>query len=992
MSKTVFMRGLQMFISDIRACQNKEAEQRRVDKELAKIRAKFGDDKSLSGYDRRKYVWKLLYIYMLGYDIEFGHKQACDLIPLGKYSDKQVGYMACSLLLHENDEFLRLSINAIHLDLTSRNEAFQCLALSFVGNVGGQEMAEALTQDVIKLLTSGATRPLIKKRAALCLLRMLRKTLADAQLLGPETFASTLNSLLEEANMGLLLSSVTLLWGICVRNGSAGYESCQGRVIKIFERLQGNKERDIPPEYLYYGIPSPWLQTKVLRVLQFYGPPSSVQDRTLLGELLQTLINTASSDSLKANLNPNKGNAIHAILFEAIALALHLDDNTELLTNCVSILGRFLSTKEPNIKYLALETLARLALVPEILAAIRHHQATVIGSLKDPDVSIRKRAMDLLFTMCDSSVADEVVSELLKYLTIADLSFREELVLKIAILAEKFAPTVQWYVDVAMQMLERAGDFVSQDIWQRVVQLVTNNEGMQEYAAKNVADVLARGVAHESLVCTAAYLLGEYGRLIQSEKPPMELYRLLYAVFPGASQATKGLLMTAFIKLYLMEPDNAALRKEVLGLFEKHKKLMDSDLQQRATEYLALASNPASAGKFILPMPKWVERESSLLRQLQRTEGGDGEDGGGHSAPAAADAAEAQAAVPAHAPPPATEAFSAQSAPSMPDMLFGGDATPRGAPPPPSSDPFSSLALAHSGPAPRLTPVDLLGDMFADVVSVSAAQPPPQQQPQQQPHPSLPATSTAPPHAPATSNGSQNQTPYNGVAAQPPPAAAAAAAHPAAPRHAQTAAQAPVAAAAVASYSFADDPFGDSSFGPPPPAPAPALPAYDPAVPTGDVRGWHSALLLKDRGVLYEDQYLQVGLQARYASGRGDLMLFLGNKAPDSVTGVSITVAPTPALQVQVGPPPSALAPKQQTQVPIQVGALQPFSEAPAMTLSYTLGSTVMTQQLQLPVLSHKFLVPEPAIAKELFFETWKQYRCEPLQDLPTMMTPPPFE
>lgn len=29
-------------------------------------------------------------------------------------------------------------------------------------------------------------------------------------------------------------------------------------------------------------------------------------------------------------------------------------------------------------------------------------------------------------------------------------------------------------------------------------------------------------------------------------------------------------------------------------------------------------------------------------------------------------------------------------------------------------------------------------------------------------------------------------------------------------------------------------------------------------------------------------------------------MLFLGNKAPDSVTAVSITVAPSPALQVQV--------------------------------------------------------------------------------------------
>jgi AP-2 complex subunit alpha len=37
-----------------------------------------------AGYDKRKYVWKLLYIYMLGYPVEFGHKQAADLIPQPK--------------------------------------------------------------------------------------------------------------------------------------------------------------------------------------------------------------------------------------------------------------------------------------------------------------------------------------------------------------------------------------------------------------------------------------------------------------------------------------------------------------------------------------------------------------------------------------------------------------------------------------------------------------------------------------------------------------------------------------------------------------------------------------------------------------------------------------------------------------------------------------------------------------------------------------------
>lgn len=44
-----------------------------------------------------------------------------------------------------------------------------------------------------------------------------------------------------------------------------GYETCQGRIIKFLERLVRERER-IPPEYQYYGIPSPWLQVGASRV------------------------------------------------------------------------------------------------------------------------------------------------------------------------------------------------------------------------------------------------------------------------------------------------------------------------------------------------------------------------------------------------------------------------------------------------------------------------------------------------------------------------------------------------------------------------------------------------------------------------------------------------------------------------------------------------------------------------------------------------------
>lgn len=45
------MRGLTVFIGDIRNCANKEQEEKCVEKELAKIRKKF-TNKGMSGYDK----------------------------------------------------------------------------------------------------------------------------------------------------------------------------------------------------------------------------------------------------------------------------------------------------------------------------------------------------------------------------------------------------------------------------------------------------------------------------------------------------------------------------------------------------------------------------------------------------------------------------------------------------------------------------------------------------------------------------------------------------------------------------------------------------------------------------------------------------------------------------------------------------------------------------------------------------------------------------
>jgi AP-2 complex subunit alpha len=79
--------------------------------------------------------------------------------------------------------------------------------------------------------------------------------------------------------------------------------------------------------------------------------------------------------------------------------------------------------------------MARLAQADGVTESLKKHQATVLFSLKEEhaDVSVRRRALDLLFVMCDHTNAQEIVGELLAYATSpeADVVLREELVLKV---------------------------------------------------------------------------------------------------------------------------------------------------------------------------------------------------------------------------------------------------------------------------------------------------------------------------------------------------------------------------------------------------------------------------------------------------------------------------------------------------------------------------------------------------------------------------------
>ncbi|XP_002527437.2 AP-2 complex subunit alpha-1 isoform X1 [Ricinus communis] len=606
------MRGLSVFISDIRNCPNKEQERLRVDKELGNIRTRFKNEKGLTPYEKKKYVWKMLYIYMLGYDVDFGHMEAVSLISAPKYPEKQVGYIVTSCLLNENHDFLRLAINTVRNDIIGRNETFQCLALTMVGNIGGREFAESLAADVQKLLISSSCRPLVRKKAALCLLRLYRK---NPDVVNVDGWADRMAQLLDERDLGVLTSSMSLLVAL-VSNNHEAYWSCLPKCVKTLERLARNQ--DIPQEYTYYGIPSPWLQVKTMRALQYFPTIEDPNTRRSLFEVLQRIL--MGTDVVK---NVNKNNAAHAVLFEALALVMHLDAEKEMMSQCVALLGKFIAVREPNIRYLGLENMTRMLMVTDVQDIIKRHQAQIITSLKDPDISIRRRALDLLYGMCDVSNAKDIVEELLQYLSTADFAMREELSLKAAILAEKFAPDLSWYVDVILQLIDKAGDFVSDDIWFRVVQFVTNNEDLQPYAAAKAREYLDKPAIHETMVKVSAHLLGEFSHLL-ARRPgcsPKEIFNMIHEKLPAVSTSTVPILLSTYAKILMhTQPPDPELQNQIWAIFSKYESCIDAEIQQRAVEYFALSRKGAALMDILAEMPKFPERQSALIKKAEDIE------------------------------------------------------------------------------------------------------------------------------------------------------------------------------------------------------------------------------------------------------------------------------------------------------------------------------------------------------------------------------------
>ncbi|XP_062110258.1 AP-1 complex subunit gamma-2-like [Humulus lupulus] len=582
---------LRDMIRAIRACKTAAEERAVVRKECAAIRASINENDN--DY-RHRNLAKLMFIHMLGYPTHFGQMECLKLIAAAGFPEKRIGYLGLMLLLDERQEVLMLVTNSLKQDLNHSNQYIVGLALCALGNICSAEMARDLAPEVERLMQF--RDPNIRKKAALCSIRIIKKVPDLA-----ENFINPAASLLKEKHHGVLITGIQLCTDLCKVNGEAlEYlrKKCTEGLVKTLKDVVNSP---YAPEYDVAGITDPFLHIRLLRLLRVLGQGDADASDCMNDILAQVATKTES--------NKNAGNAI---LYECVETIMSIEDNGGLRVLAINILGRFLSNRDNNIRYVALNMLMKAMTVDT--QAVQRHRATILECVKDSDASIRKRALELVYLLINDSNVKPLTKELIDYLEASDQEFKEDLTAKICSIVAKFSPEKIWYIDQMLKVLSEAGNYVKDDVWHALIVVISNAPDLHGYTVRALYRAFQTSSEQESLVRVAVWCIGEYGDMLVNNVGMLDIEDPITVTESDAVDVaetaikrhtsditTKAMALIALLKLSSRFPSCSERIKEITVQYRGNLVL---ELQQRSSEFDSIiAKHPNIRSALVERMP-----------------------------------------------------------------------------------------------------------------------------------------------------------------------------------------------------------------------------------------------------------------------------------------------------------------------------------------------------------------------------------------------------
>jgi AP-4 complex subunit epsilon-1 len=531
---------------------------------------------------------------MLGHDASFGYIKAVEMAASASLYHKRTGYLVCSACLSPEHEFRFMLVNQMQRDLQSANVLEICGGLLASTALITADMVPAMSGEVTKLLNHDSET--VRKKTIITLHRF--HELAPDVVTAEELYEKVRKVLCDRdpSVMGSCLNVIESM----AKDDPVKFKDLIPSLVSILKQIG---EHRLPSEFDYHRVPAPWMQIRLVRILSLLGQG----DATSSSGMYEILFDTMK----KADIGINAG---YAIVYECIKCITRIYPNTKLLDAAAEAISRFIESRSNNLKYLGVTGLAMIVESHPQYAA--QHQMSVMDCLEDPDETLQRKTLDLLYRMTNPVNVEFITDKLLDFLRgTTDLFLKQQLTTRVCSVAERYAPSNAWYIKTITQLFEVSGDMVEPQVAQNLMSLIAEGTGESDEE-----DMLLRQTAIELyvqllqdkppaklpkiLLETMAWCLGEYAYLSAAMSLEEILTKLCQWNKAILQPSTRKFLTSAIFKLVAQAgtcPPQAA------AVVDEYTRSKDVDLQQRCLEFQALLTTAPQYLGEILPVDASAE-------------------------------------------------------------------------------------------------------------------------------------------------------------------------------------------------------------------------------------------------------------------------------------------------------------------------------------------------------------------------------------------------
>ena len=599
------MLQIRQLIKKVRACRTAEEERSVINKESAEIR---NLSKDPNAPHKARNLCKAIYMQMMGYQTSFMQMSCINLLASSDFTEKRIAYSALSLVIDSTSQVLLLATSTIKKDLQNKDSTeIQALALNAIGDVCTPDMCRELGMEVANLIQNTGDSN-VKKRAA-CAAVVIIKNCPEMI----DSYIDKIPTLLEDRTHSVCLSGIYLVIEM-INKKPAIIEK-----IKKYHSMFVKYEKSLlsvsySPEFDVNGITDPFLQAKILEIMQY----TAKDDKDLIDELADLFVSVQS-------ITESSRQTGYALQYEIIKTINNLNASSGMKSLSNNILGKFLSSNDYNLKYIALNTLKDVA--RKDLSSIQKHRGVILEFLKDNDISLQKRALDLIYLIINKNNLKKITRECLIFLPKAEDEIKFELTKKLQDSIVKYSLSYKWEIDSLIKMVINSKGKIYEDVLSQIINAILKVKDLYIYSAHKafIALKMKKNENNPSLVKLCIYIIGELCTYLiknntlncKNETVTVnenDVLNLLKEI--GAKHSSLGnetvieYLLNALVKLLIRIPEK---RNEIESIIKSYRRSYFSEVQSRALEYLQFnESDKADVKKNMVepvPLPKKKEEE-----------------------------------------------------------------------------------------------------------------------------------------------------------------------------------------------------------------------------------------------------------------------------------------------------------------------------------------------------------------------------------------------